>query len=140
MSADNQAIKILAVAVLRLPDGKLVLQRRTDDAPVAPGLLAFFGGHIEKGETPEDCVRRELAEETSLDVGKLNIQPVKELMLPASANYNQDRHFFIFEASAATDNFDVFEGVGHETYSKQELLARSDVSEVVRRVLEQDVS
>lgn len=29
------------------------------------------GGHIEYGETPEDCVRREVMEETGLEVGKV---------------------------------------------------------------------
>lgn len=132
-------VKTLAVIVLKLPDGRLVLQRRTSDAPVAAGKLGFFGGHIEAGETPEQCVRRELAEETSLDVDSLAIIPKVEFQLPASVNYAQDRHFHIFESTIPQDDFEVYEGVWAESYTTEELLQRDDVSEVVIQVLKHHV-
>lgn len=132
-------VKTLAVIVLKLPDGRLVLQRRTTDAPVAAGKLGFFGGHIETGETPEQCVRRELAEETSLDVDSLAIIPKVEFQLPANVNYAQDRHFHIFESTIPQDDFEAYEGVRAESYTTEELLQRDDVSEVVIQVLKHHV-
>lgn len=113
------------------------MQRRDDAAPVAPGILGFFGGHMEAGENPDECVRRELAEETSLDVPGLIFSPVRELIIPASADYSS-MQFYIYQTNIETDDFDVFEGKGAESYTPAELLARSDVSEVVRRILEQN--
>jgi 8-oxo-dGTP diphosphatase len=53
----------VAIAIL-YRDGKFLMQLR-DNIPtiIYPGRWAFFGGHIEPGETPDIAVRRELQEE-----------------------------------------------------------------------------
>lgn len=43
--------------------GRFLLQHRSGDAKLLPGYWAFFGGAIEKGETPEGALRREIYEE-----------------------------------------------------------------------------
>lgn len=53
----------ISVVVLYNDDGQLLLQHRTLDAPVLPNHWAFFGGGIEKGETPERAAKRECLEE-----------------------------------------------------------------------------
>jgi 8-oxo-dGTP pyrophosphatase MutT (NUDIX family) len=57
----------VAAAILVGTCGRLLLQRR-DDIPglLYAGQIGLFGGHREDGETPLDCVRRELEEETGL--------------------------------------------------------------------------
>jgi 8-oxo-dGTP pyrophosphatase MutT (NUDIX family) len=138
MSNVIEPLREIAVAILVLPDGRYVLQRRTYDAPIAPGLLGLFGGHIEAGETPLEAICRELAEETSLDISSLSLSRKRKILVPASANFGRDRIFHIFEANIASDNFKVFEGVGAESYSKDELLSRDDVSETVQRTIKKD--
>ncbi|MGJ3253228.1 MAG: NUDIX hydrolase [Elainellaceae cyanobacterium] len=50
-------------AILRQND-QFLMQLRDDIPTIAyPGHWAFFGGHIEPGETPEASMRRELLEE-----------------------------------------------------------------------------
>lgn len=53
----------VAIAIL-YRDGKFLMQLR-DNIPniVYPGHWAFFGGHIEPGESPEAALKRELLEE-----------------------------------------------------------------------------
>lgn len=60
---NNQQIHHVAIAIL-YRDNKFLMQLR-DNIPtiVYPGYWAFFGGHIEPGETPEVAVRREVLEE-----------------------------------------------------------------------------
>lgn len=60
--------KQIAHAVL-LVNGAYVLQLR-DDIPgiAARGMFALFGGSLEDGESPEDGLRREIAEELGIRV------------------------------------------------------------------------
>lgn len=60
-----------AVSVAVEKDGRFLLVRR-GRAP-AKGLFAFPGGRLEPGETPEEAVRRELAEETGTTARNLRL-------------------------------------------------------------------
>ncbi|MCU0569219.1 MAG: NUDIX hydrolase [Oculatellaceae cyanobacterium Prado106] len=53
------------VAIAILQQNQQFLMQLRDNIPniVYPGYWAFFGGHLEPGETPEVGVRRELLEE-----------------------------------------------------------------------------
>ena len=44
-------------------EGRLLLQRRTDDAPRAAGMLGLFGGGRESAECLDETLLRELQEE-----------------------------------------------------------------------------
>ncbi len=66
----NKLVEV-AIAIL-YQDGKFLLQLR-DDIPGIPypGQWAFFGGHIEPGETPEVAIKRELQEEISYNASTI---------------------------------------------------------------------
>ena len=55
----------VALAMLQR-DGRWLLQLRDDiDSIIYPGHWGLFGGHLEPGESPAECVVRELKEEIS---------------------------------------------------------------------------
>lgn len=68
MTTENHGKVAVAIAILH-QDQKFLMQLR-DDIPgiFYPGHWAFFGGHIEAGETPEAAVRREVLEEISYEM------------------------------------------------------------------------
>lgn len=55
--------KKIALVILYDSKKRILLQHRAEDSKVLPGYWGFFGGTIEKGETPEKAVKREIKEE-----------------------------------------------------------------------------
>jgi 8-oxo-dGTP pyrophosphatase MutT (NUDIX family) len=52
-----------SICVVEDAQSRLLFLKRAPDRPLGPGLWGFPAGHIEDGETPADCARRELREE-----------------------------------------------------------------------------
>lgn len=101
------------VACVLLVDaaGRVLIQHRSDDAPVAPGLWALAGGGIEVGETPEEAARRELLEETGLDVpGALTI--FWSGLRPSPAYDDTLVEYHVFAAATSARQEDVVLGEG----------------------------
>ena len=60
-----------AVAVIVNDDNKILLLKRSEIKGIwMPGKWALVGGMIEKGETPQKAVEREIKEEIGLDINK----------------------------------------------------------------------
>jgi len=76
MSA-RQTIPAVSVALMR---GDSILLVKRGRAP-SRGYYAFPGGRVEPGETDEQAARRELLEETGLEVGE--IMPLRAYMIEA---------------------------------------------------------
>ena len=72
-------------------DGKVLLQHRDTSTDIKPGMWAFFGGHIELGETPEAALRREVKEELGIDPESLRFFKKTEHVEPWG---NTESHFF----------------------------------------------
>ena len=65
---------IVVAAALVDRDGKLLVQQRPEGLSMA-GLWEFPGGKLEPGETPEQALIRELAEELAIDVDHACLAP-----------------------------------------------------------------
>ena len=65
---------IVVAAALVDRDGRLLVQQRPEGKPMA-GLWEFPGGKIEPGESPEQALIRELAEELAIDVDHACLAP-----------------------------------------------------------------
>ena len=59
---------LTVLGVIRRPDGKYLITRRVLTKAWAPGWWEVSGGAAQAGESSEDAVRREVLEETGLDV------------------------------------------------------------------------
>jgi len=80
MAIETKRIEVVAAVINR--DGKfLVAQRSTGDKSVQ-GLWEFPGGKIEPGESPIECLKRELKEELNIEAD------IGELLLKNNHDYN----------------------------------------------------
>lgn len=57
-----------SVNVVESGDSEVLLLKRSTDSKYGPGLWGFPAGHLEEGETPEQCATRELIEEIGPDI------------------------------------------------------------------------
>lgn len=63
--SSREAGKKLVVGALVVdPQGRIYVQRRSEERALFPGCWDIVGGHAEPGETVLDALRRELTEET----------------------------------------------------------------------------
>ena len=68
-------------------DGSYLMMHRTKkEQDENAGKWIGIGGHMKKNETPEECVRREIIEETGLTVEDLKLRGVLTFILPSWAN------------------------------------------------------
>lgn len=112
--------RVISVAVIRHSDGEYIFQRRDNRAKNSPGMLGLFGGHVEN-EEPKTALLRELKEECSLIVKISDLKFVSMKIL-------EELVVFYYLLNIDTKKFEVYEGVGLEIYSKEEIIKRKDVA------------
>ncbi len=64
----SHPLKLSTLAYVRSGEETLMLMRPPHDAPARPGRCNGLGGKFMPGETPEECMRREVLEESGIEV------------------------------------------------------------------------
>ena len=108
-----------AVAVVPVDaDGRILLVRQYR-YPINQVILEIPAGKLDPGETPEECARRELAEETGYSAGSL-----KKLsaIFTTPGFSNEVIHLYLAEKLTPTDQKpDEDEFIAAELYSREEV-------------------
>lgn len=79
-------------------DGKtLMLHRVKKENDMHEGKWVGLGGKMEQGETPEECVIREIKEESGLELKNPKLKG--RIIFPDFSNTNEDYHVYIFIAN-----------------------------------------
>lgn len=82
----------LAVSAAIIRDGKILVVRRARKP--AQDLFTMPGGVVESGETLEQAVKREVREETALEIQPVALAGYREALMRDKAG-NLERHFVI---------------------------------------------
>jgi 8-oxo-dGTP pyrophosphatase MutT (NUDIX family) len=135
---DHPGADIARVAGILLVDraGRLLLQLRDRDAPTNPGKWSIVGGHIEPGEIPIEAARREMAEETGLQVTSPLTLFLHE-RVPRDPPLAGMIERFIYCAATAATQAEVICGEGEAiTFIQPQQLVALDMVESGRRIVE----
>ncbi len=88
MNDSNEIVRIGTAAII-LKEGKVLMHKRKGKH--APGVWSFPGGHLEFKESFEEGIRREIKEETGLNVGKIT-GPVA---ITNSIYHDEGKHYVV---------------------------------------------
>lgn len=88
-------LKVHGVSLICRREGRFLLVERGKEP--WKGWLAFPGGGIEPGETPQEAAIRELREETALNAGQLSHVITVDLALEGKA-YDRSYYLSVFRA------------------------------------------
>ena len=75
----------VGVGVLVVKEGKVLFGKRK--GAHGAGEWSLAGGHLEFGETIEECARRELLEETGLKAGDISVGPWTSDIMAGNKHY-----------------------------------------------------
>ncbi len=126
------------VGVILFKGENVYLQRR-DTVPGLPysGELAIFGGHVDDGEEFIDAAVRELGEETDLGIREADLTRLDEYHLPPDTPEGiPERHYAVYMHELSETDFEVYEGVGYEVYSIEQVQAMLDAGKLGQGALE----
>jgi hypothetical protein len=123
-------------ALLRDEHGRYLMQIR-DEIPgiLHPGALGLFGGAVEPGETADQAMRRELAEEIGIVPGDLAFWRAFWVPVTAAGTRLQSARVDIFAGSIAAARvlgLDQQEGAGRMLIGPRRLLLEAKVATSAR--------
>ena len=104
MSDREQGPSVRAVVLSTDPAGRVLMVLQPEGAFEGAWLLP--GGTVREHERIEDAARREVREETGLDVADLRLVTVYEVMSAPAGNYHLVLHLYRADAGAADQGSD----------------------------------
>ena len=130
---------IRAAHAILIVKGQYVLQLRDNDSNIPePGMWSLFGGTIEKEESPEDAVVREIKEELSITL--TNYQFFCDFEYRDKAT-NRLIHFHIFESDISDQwgKCRLFEGQSFDHFKFSELKTIA-IPNIIQKILKFHIS
>ena len=115
---------LTVLGVIARPDGTFLITKRVMTKAWAPGWWEVSGGGVQAGETSEEAVRREVREETGLNVSDAEggyLFTYKKVNLEEGDNYFVDVYRFVMDIDERDVSFQEAEIDGHMFATKEQI-------------------
>lgn len=112
----------VACAIIFNSFGEILLQKKDLRYLSYPGIWSFFGGAVEKGETPKEAVIRELKEEIGINFEEIKLFNTCDCEDPHPQKILKGKMFTFIAQHNGTD-IKLTEGAGFAFFSKEEILS-----------------
>jgi 8-oxo-dGTP diphosphatase len=126
---------VVAVGGVIVDDGKVLLIRRAKEPSL--GQWSIPGGAVEVGEKLKEALRREIREETGLEVCVGEIVEVLDRIVPDAAG-NVEYHYVLVDFACAVESGDLrpSSDVGDARWARRQELPRFGLRPDTLRVIE----
>ena len=115
---------LTVLGVIARPDGTLLITKRVMTKAWAPGWWEVSGGGVQAGESSEEAVRREVKEETGLDVRNAEggyAFTYKRVNPDEGDNYFVDVYRFVMDIDEKDVSFQEAEIDGHMFATREQI-------------------
>ena len=115
---------LTVLGVIARPDGTFLITKRVMTKAWAPGWWEVSGGGVQAGETSEEAVRREVREETGLNVSDAEggyLFTYKRVNLEEGDNYFVDVYRFVMDIDEKDVSFQQAEIDGHMFATREQI-------------------
>ena len=115
---------LTVLGVIARPDGTFLITKRVMTKAWAPGWGEVSGGGVQAGESSEEAVRREVKEETGLDVSNAEggyVFTYKRVNPDEGDNYFVDVYRFVMDIDEKDVSFQEAEIDGHMFATREQI-------------------
>ena len=115
---------LTVLGVIARPDGTFLITKRVMTKALAPGWWEVSGGGVQAGESSEEAVRREVKEETGLDVRNAEggyAFTYKRVNPDEGDNYFVDVYRFVMDIDEKDVSFQEAEIDGHMFATREQI-------------------
>ena len=115
---------LTVLGVIAIPDGTFLITKRVMTKAWAPGWWEVSGGGVQAGESSEEAVRREVKEETGLDVRNAEggyAFTYKRVNPDEGDNYFVDVYRFVMDIDEKDVSFQEAEIDGHMFATREQI-------------------
>ena len=111
---------------------RVFLQKRGMESKVLPGHFSFFGGKLEKGEKPEEALRREIKEELDFTIKEHSFLGT----YTSAVDVLVVLHVYITKVSSDFENtIEIHEGEYGKFFSEEEIMNEPMLIESDKNIL-----
>ncbi len=112
------------------------MQRRDNKPTIAnPGKISVFGGRREKGETALQCAKRELKEETGLDIDESQFLFIGKYSYPIENNNWMLCSYFLID-NININCINIKEGDNIEVWQPKDAILQKDITEIPQLLIQ----